>query len=400
MAEQVERLFAYLLRIVPSLQHFVLVQCIPYAVKFPQQFMVVFGHLLLIVPFRKVGCLQHFKNEYGMMRSQGASALRYYVGMRNTVLIAGIHQSRYRVVHIFLNGVVHATLAIGRARSIIVHSQAAAYIHKFHFEAHAMQLHIELRRFTQGSFDTAYLRHLASDMEMYQFQTILHAFVSHEVECFEQLTGRQSELTCIAARVFPFAASRRSQLDTNTDIGFYVQLLRHLGYQLQFVQFFYHEEDAFSHLLRQQSKFNVAFILISVADNQRIGVHIDSNHCMQFRFGARFQSKIELLAMADNLLNHRTHLIHFNRIDDKVFRFITILLCRLPETTGNLFDPVVKDVGKANQHGSHHITQLQFVDQLFQINANSIFTRCYYNMTFVIDTKVRSAPTCNVVKLF
>ena len=242
--------------------------------------------------------------------------------------------------------------------------------------------------------------YMASDMEMYQFQTILHAFVSHEVQCFEQLTGRQSELTCIAAGVFPFAASRRSQLDTNTDIGFYVQLLRHLGYQLQLVQFFYHEEDAFSHLLRQQSKFNVAFILISVADNQRIGVHIDSNHCMQFRFGARFQSKIELLAMADNLLNHRTHLIHFNRIDDKVFRFITILLCRLPETTGNLFDPVVKDVGKADQHGSHHITQLQFVDQLFQINANSIFTRCYYNMTFVIDTKVRSAPTCNVVQLF
>ena len=142
-------------------------------------------------------------------------------------------------------------------------------------------------------------------------------------------------------------------------------MLRHFGYQLQLVQFFYYEEDAFSHLLRQQSKFNVAFIFISVTDDQRIGVHIDSNHCMQFGLGTSLQSKIELLAVADDLLNHRAHLIHFNRIDNKILRLVAIFLSRLSETTGNLLNPVVEDVGKANQHGSRHVTQLQFVDQFF-----------------------------------
>ena len=51
VAEQIERLFAYLLRIVPGFQHPVLVQCIPNAVKLPQEFVVVFGHLFIVVPF-------------------------------------------------------------------------------------------------------------------------------------------------------------------------------------------------------------------------------------------------------------------------------------------------------------------------------------------------------------
>ena len=203
--------------------------------------------------------------------------------------------------------------------------------------------------------------------KMYQFQAILHTFACHEVERFEQFAGRQSELACIAARIFPLAASRRSQLDTYADIGLYIQLFRHFGYQLQLIHFLYYEKDAFSHLLRQQSKLYVTLILVSVADNQRVGVHIDGNHRMQFGFGACFQSEIEFLAVADNLLDHRTHLIHLNGIDNKILRLVAVLFRRLSETTGNLLNPVVKNVGKAHQHGRRHVTQLQFVDQVFQI---------------------------------
>ena len=105
--------------------------------------------------------------------------------MRNTVLIAGIDQSRYRVVHILLNGIIHATFTVGRTRSVIIHTQTAADIHKLDFESHAVQLHIELRRFTQGCLNAANLRNLASDMEMYQFQTILHTLIRHKVERFK-----------------------------------------------------------------------------------------------------------------------------------------------------------------------------------------------------------------------
>ena len=121
---------------------------------------------------------------------------------------------------------------------------------------------------------------------------------------------------------------------------------------------------------------------------------------MKFRLRPGFQPEIEFLSMADNLLNHRAHLINLNRIDDKVLRFIAVFLSGLSKTRRSLLNPIVQNIGKTYQHRSRYVSQLQLIHQFFQIDADTVFTRCHHYMTFVIDTKVRSAPTCNVVKLF
>ena len=110
------------------------------------------------------------------MGSQCTSAFRNNIGMGNTILITGIYQSGNRVIHIFLNGIIDATFATGRARSIVIYAQATTDIHEFYFESHSMKLHIELRRFAQCRLNTTDLCHLASDMKMYQFQTIFQSF--------------------------------------------------------------------------------------------------------------------------------------------------------------------------------------------------------------------------------
>ena len=202
-------------------------------------------------------------------------------------------------------------------------------------------------------------------MEMDQLQTVLHVFFHQIIERLQQFAGRKAELAGIASGILPFATSRRSQLDTNAKIGFDPQSLRHLGYQLQLVHFFYYEENALSHLLSQQGKLYVTLVLISITDNQRIRVHIGGNHRMQLRFGACFQSQVELLPMTDNLLDHRAHLIDLNGVDDKILRLVAIFLRRLLETAGNLFNPVVKNIGKTHQHRSRYITQLQLIHQFF-----------------------------------
>ena len=105
-------------------------------------------------------------------------------------------------------------------------------------------------------------------MEMNQLQAILHPFAIEKIERFEKLTGCQAEFAGIATRFFPLATTGRSQFDADTDIRLYIQLLRHLGNQLQFIHFLYDKEDTFTHLLRKQSQFNITFVLITVADNQ------------------------------------------------------------------------------------------------------------------------------------
>ena len=152
-----------------------------------------------------------------------------------------------------------------------------------------MQLHIELRRFTQSRLNTAYLGHLAADVEMDQLQAICQIFLFKEIKCFQQFAGRQAELAGIAPALFPFATAGRGQLDADADIRTDIQLFSHLGDQSQLIDLLDNQKDAFPHFLRQQSQFDIALILVAVADNQRIRIRIDRNHRMEFRLGTGFQ---------------------------------------------------------------------------------------------------------------
>ena len=79
---------------------------------------------------------------------------------------------------------------------------------------------------------------------------------------------------------------------------------------------------------------------------------------MKLRFGTGFQSEIELLSVADNLFDHRPHLINLNRVDDKVLSFITVLFRRLLKTGRHLFNTVVQNIRETQQHGRRYIPQL------------------------------------------
>ena len=261
-----------------------------------------------------------------------------------------------------------------------------------------MKLYIKLGSFTQSSLYATNFSHLATNVEMNQFQAVFHILLFQEIKCLKQFAGSQSKLTGITTGFFPFTTTGRSKFNTNTDIGHYIQLLRHLGNKFQLIHFFYNEKNTLAHLLCKQSKFNITFVFISVADNQRIRICINSNYSMEFRFGASFKTKIKLLSMTDYLFHNRTHLIYLNRVNDEILCFIAILFSSLFKAMGCLLNPIIQNIRKTQQHGSCYITQLQFIDQLLQIDTYAILTRCNNHMTFVIYTKVRSTPTCYVVE--
>ena len=185
MTEQIQRLLAYLLRIVPGFQHTTLVQLIPNLIQFMHKFMVGFTHFKVFIHFGKRSCFQHLKYQNGMMGSQRTPALRYDIWMRDAVLVTDIDHCGNRVIHIFLDRIIDTALAIGRTGTVVIDSQPAANIHKLDIEAHRVQLHIELRRFAQSRFDTTYLGHLTADMEMDQLQAIRQIFLFQEIKCFQ-----------------------------------------------------------------------------------------------------------------------------------------------------------------------------------------------------------------------
>ena len=99
--------------------------------------------------------------------------------MWNIILIGCIDKGIDAVVHVFLDGIVHRTLTVRRPRAVVVHAQAAAAVHKIHVVTHLVQVDVVLGRLAQGRLYAAYLGDLAADVEVNEFQAVVH---SHAVQ--------------------------------------------------------------------------------------------------------------------------------------------------------------------------------------------------------------------------
>ena len=262
-----------------------------------------------------------------------------------------------------------------------------------------MQLYIELRSLLEGSLYAAYLGDLAADVEMYQLEAVFHAFLLQHFERLEQFRTGESKLAGVATALFPFAASRRGQFDSDTQVGLDIQFFGGLGNDVDFVQFFHHDKDALAHLLCQQGQFDVALVFVAVADDERVALALHGDDRMQFGLASCLQSEVELAAVADDFFHHRLHLVHLDGIDDKVFTLKSVGIRCLFETTPCLFDTVVEDVRKSQQHGRCDVAQCQFVDHVMQVDLCVVFAWGDIHVTLRVDAEVGCSPSPHVVKL-
>ena len=399
VAEEVERLFANLLGVVPRLQHAALAQLVPDGIELLDQFVGILVGLPFVVHLGQRGRFEHLEDEHRVVSRQAASRLGDDVRMGESMLISCIDEGGDHVVDILLNGVVDRAFAVAGAGAIVVHTHAATGVDELDVEAHLMQLDIELRSLAQGVLDAAYLGNLTADVEVNQLQAILQVLLVEEVQGFEQLAGSEAELAGVSTALLPLATATGGQLDADANVGAHLQLTRHLSDDVQLVELLHHEVDALAHLLSQQSHLDEALVLVAVAHHERVGVGVDTDDGMQLRFGAGFETQVELLAMLDHLLHHGAHLIHLDRIDNEVLSLIAILLGRLLEAAGNLLDAVVQDVGEAQQHRRRNVAQLQFVHHVAQVNLYVVFAWRHVHVALVVYTEVRRAPTVDVVEL-
>ena len=113
------------------------------------------------------------------------------------------------------------------------------------------------------------------------------------------------------------------------------------------MQFLDDQENALSHLLCQQGQFDEVLVLVSVADDEAVGVHVGGQHGVKFGFGTRFQSQVVAFAVANNLLHDRAHLVDLHGVDNEVVSLVVVLFFCLDKALGRLLDAVVEDIGKA-----------------------------------------------------
>ena len=398
VAEQVEGLFADVLGVVPVLEQRAARQFVPNLRQVVHEFVVlgagleVFGHL---------GCrdaLQHVDDEHAVVGCQRAAALGDDVGVGDVVAVGSLHECPHAVVDVLLDAVVDGRLGVRRARAVVVDAQSAAAVHEFDAEAHLVQLHVVLCGFAQGGGNASDFRNLAADVEVEQLQTVAQPHLVEQLQGHEQLGAVEAELRGVAAALAPLAAAVRGQFDADAQVGLHAQPAGRLGNNLQLGQFLDDQEHALAHLLGQQCQLDEVLVLVAVADDEAVAVHVGGQHGVQLGFRAGLQSQVVALAVADDFLHDGAHLVNLDREDDEVFGLVVVFLGSLAETLVGLLDAVVQDVGEAQQHGCRHVACSQFVDHLFEVDLHAVLLGRNIHVSLLVNAKVVDSPTLDVVE--
>ena len=190
----------------------------------------------------------------------------------------------------------------------------------------------------------------------------------------------------------------RCELDANAEVGPHVEFFGGAGDDVEFVELLHDDEDALSHLLRQQCQLNVALIFISVADDERVALALHGDDGMQFGLRAGLESEVELASVAHNLLHHRLHLIDLDGIDDEVFALIVVLFRCFSEAVEGFFYSAVENVGKTQQCRCADVAQGQFVHYFAEVDAGTALDGCHADIAFFVDVEVGASPAADVVE--
>ncbi len=108
------------------------------------------------------------------------------------MLFAGIANRPDDVIGIFVQAIVHRTVGL-RAGTFIIHAQTAAHVETLNIHAQLMQLNIETRGLAHAGRDIANVRHLRSQVEVQQLQTVQTPSVTQGLHQLQHLRRRQAE---------------------------------------------------------------------------------------------------------------------------------------------------------------------------------------------------------------
>ncbi len=271
------------------------------------------------------------------------------------------------VVGVFLQRVVHRRFEVG-LRPVVVDAETAADVHELQARALLGELAVDARRFVQRALDDADVRDLAAEVEVQQLEAVLHAALLQLLEAAQDLGDRQAELRAVAAGRLPAARAARRQLDAHADVRAHADLLRVLEHQLELGVLLDHRDDLAAHLLRQHRHLDEFEILEAVADDRRVvGRH--RRHGEQLRLAAGLEAEAVLRAEVQHFLDDLALLVHLDRVDAAVLALVLVLVDRALEGAVDLAEPVLEDVGEANQDRHREAAQLQAIDQPLQIDA-------------------------------
>ncbi len=235
---------------------------------------------------------------------------------------------------------------------------------------------------------------------MHQLEAIRQPGRLERIARGHQIGRAQPEFRIFTAAGRPFAGSLGSQTHPHPDHRLDADLLGN-GQDLEkLLEFFNHQNHLFAQLTAQQRVLDEERILVTVADDQRIGILVNGQRREQLRFASRFDPEMVRRAGVHDLLDHLAQLIDLDGENAAVNVLVGRLLDRSDERLVDRLHPVPQQILKPDHHWKcEPVFGTRLRDQLHDIDRRRrILRRANRNITAVVDRKVSEAPTVDIVE--
>ena len=127
-------------------------------------------------------------------------------------------------------------------------------------------------------------------------------------------------------------------------------------------------DDVAADLLGQHRRLDVLGVLEAVADDRRVVVG-ERHHGQQLRLRAGLEAELVRLAEVEHLFDDLPLLVHLDRVDAAVAALVLVLGDGGLKRRVDLAEPVLQDVGEADEDRQADAAQLQAIDQLLQVDG-------------------------------
>src|SRR5438034_6715940 len=195
---------------------------------------------------------------------------------------------------------------------------------------------------------------------------------------FQHLAGSdqtgcvETELGVLAAAGRPFARAFGMEAHPNSDQWLDAHFFCRTNSLLKLLEFLRNNDDRFIKLATEERNPNKSRILVAVANDQTLRVLMHGKRCNQFRFTARFETKMELLARVDDFFDHFAQLIHLDRENAAILIVITELRHGALKRAVNRFEAVPQQILKPDQQRKPEASRARFIHYFQDVDGAAV----------------------------
>ena len=340
---------------------------------------------------------ERFHHQNGMMRDDCAPAFAHDRRMRYAFGIADIHDVPDNVVHVFLERVIGGAVEIA-ARTVVIDPESAADVQISELVSELRQLGVITRRFAHRALDRGNVGNLRADVKMDELETMRKTSLLQHFARRHQARSVQTELRVFAAARRPASRAFAVKPHTNSNERLDANFLSRANRLLELLQFFHHDDDGLVELATEQRDANERAILVAVADDEALRILVHRERGDQFRFAARFETEMKLLACVDNFFDHFAQLIDLDRENAAILIFVIEFRHRVLKRAIDRFDAVSQQILETNHERETEAALPRFADHLHDVDAPAVVLKWTRNdIARFVNGEVIAAPTIDIV---